>query len=152
MIAYTSKNFQINTSIDLKVFEQLFFNELRIRELQFYLESHLWVHAGIPATHKILALQTPLQDVTCGGSGVRLNTHTWPTQPSLLHTQTSLEPCPLAKVGAAQVNCKPARVFRIGRGPTNSGQGLLSADNAVSRDTSTQVRARKNIYVKEFVI
>lgn len=79
MIAYTSKNFQINTSIDLKVFEQLFFNELRIRELQFYLESHLWVHAGIPATHKILALQTPLQDVTCGGSGVRLNTHTWPT-------------------------------------------------------------------------
>lgn len=39
-------------------------------------ESHLWVHAGIPATHRILALQTPLQDVTCGGSGVRLNTQT----------------------------------------------------------------------------
>lgn len=55
----------------------------------------------------------------------------------------------MANVGAAQVNCKPARVFRIGRGPTNSGQGLLSADNAVSRDTSTLIR---NVRVLEWTM
>lgn len=38
MIAYTSKNFQINTSIDLKVFEQLFFNE-SLKELQFGIQN-----------------------------------------------------------------------------------------------------------------
>lgn len=33
---------------------------------------------GTQATHNILALQTPLHDVTCG-SGCNVKTHTWPT-------------------------------------------------------------------------
>jgi hypothetical protein len=77
--------------------------------------------------HKILALQTPLQEVTVG-SGCNERTQTWPTYPSLLQTQTSREPGP--QVGAAQVNCKPALVFLIGTAETNSGVILLSPDSA----------------------
>lgn len=41
-----------------------------------------------------------------------------------LFTQTSGD-CPLGgSVGAAQVNCRPARVFLIGTGDKNSGAGL----------------------------
>lgn len=79
---------------------------------------------GIDVTHKMRALHTPLHDVTVG-SGYKLKTQTWPTYPSLLHTQTSL----WFKAGAAQVNCSPARVFRIGTGPTKSAFGLRSVDN-----------------------
>lgn len=86
----------------------------------------------------IRALQTPLQEVTVG-SGERESTQTWPTQPSLLHTHTSCEP----NVGAAQVNCRPARVLRIGTGATNSGHSLLSTDNANMGQTIVQVKYKK---------
>jgi len=84
--------------------------------------------AGMEVTHKIRALQTPLHDVTVG-SGYRLNTHTWPTYPSLLHTHTSL----WFNAGAAHVNWSPARVFRMGTGPTKSAFGLRSVDNTTNR-------------------
>lgn len=80
--------------------------------------------AGIEVTHRIRALHTPLHEVTVG-SGYRLNTHTWPTYPSLLHTHTSL----WFNAGAAHVNCRPARVLRMGTGPTKSAFGLRSVDN-----------------------
>lgn len=77
--------------------------------------------------HKILALQTPLQDVTVG-SGCKLRMHTCPTYPSLLQTQTSLPNS--FNVGAAHVNCNPALVFLTGTVATSSGQGLLSPEIA----------------------
>lgn len=94
----------------------------------------------------IRALQTPLQEVTVG-SGERESTQTWPTQPSLLHTHTSCEP----NVGAAQVNCRPARVLRIGTGATNSGHSLLSTDNATMGQTIVQVKY-KQILAGSFVL
>lgn len=86
----------------------------------------------------IRALQTPLQEVTVG-SGERESTQTWPTQPSLLHTHTSCEP----NVGAAHVNCRPARVLRIGTGAMNSGHSLLSTDNANMGQTIVQVKYKQ---------
>lgn len=82
---------------------------------------------GTDTMQRIRALHTPLQEVTVG-SGCKLKMQTCPTYPSLLHTQTSFPLYP--NVGAAQVNCKPARVFRIGTVATSSGQGLLSPDIA----------------------
>lgn len=51
---------------------KLFYASVRRQSRQ----SYPGVHAGIPATQRILALQTPLHDVTCGGSGLKLSTHT----------------------------------------------------------------------------
>lgn len=67
-------------------------------------------------------LQTPLHDVTFG-SEVNDKTHTCPTKPSELQTQTSLVG---GMVADAQVSCMPALVLRIGSGNKNSGGGLLS--------------------------
>lgn len=41
-----------------------------------FIDTYTDVQAGMPATHSILALQTPLHDVTWGGSGLRLSTQT----------------------------------------------------------------------------
>lgn len=82
---------------------------------------------------RIRALQTPLQEMTLG-SGVRLRTQTWPTYPSLLQTQTTFKLDGfIARAGDAQVNCNPARVFCIGTGATNSGQGRCSEFKAEKR-------------------
>lgn len=46
-------------------------------------------------------------------------------------------------MGAAQVNCRPARVLRIGTGATNSGHSLLSTDNANMGQTIVQVKYKQ---------
>lgn len=90
--------------------------------------------AGMDAMHNILALQTPLHEVTVG-SGCKLSIQTCPTYPSLLHTHTSCMGWPeeeqLVNVGAAHVNWRPARVFLIGTEVKNSGDGLRSTIIAV---------------------
>lgn len=54
----------------------------------------------------------------------------------------------MAKVGAAQVNCKPALVFRIGTDATNSGVGRFSSDNAVKRCCIDKFRVHINKFTK----
>lgn len=84
---------------------------------------------GTEVTHRIRALQTPLQLVTVG-SGYKLRTQTCPTYPSLLHTHTSfIDPI----VEAAHVNCSPARVLRMGIIDRNSGATFFSYDVAKRR-------------------
>lgn len=90
-------------------------------------ETYLLFIPGTETMQRILALHTPLHEVTVG-SGCKLSMHTCPTYPSLLHTQTSLPLSP--SVGAAHVNCKPALVFLMGTVATSSGVGLLSPDIA----------------------
>lgn len=87
---------------------------------EYLLNSHLT--EGTAVIQRMRELQTPLHDVTFG-SEVKERTHTCPTNPSELQTQTSLVG---GMVADAQVNCMPARVFRIGSGNKNSGGGLLS--------------------------
>lgn len=96
------------------------------------MQTYIEVAEGTEAIHRILALQTPLHEITLG-SGCKLSTQTWPTYPSLLHTHTSLKLHAFSpKAGEAQVNCKPARVLRIGTVATNSGHGRCSELSAVS--------------------
>lgn len=90
--------------------------------------SYELIQDGMPEMHRILEVQTPVQDVTCGDSVLKLRIQTCPTEPSLLQIQTFSTASPSITVGAAQVNCRPDRVFRIGNDPVNSGQAFLSLE------------------------